>query len=270
METRCNGFHSQRFFVFSAMFIGWSLYTFCQKTFVASMSDLVRYRGLDKTELGTIASTFMMCYGIGKLIVDITSSNISGKLLLSIGLLSSGVCCMLFPTFTNTLVLTLLWGFHGCMQGFGWPGCASILKSWYAPDEIATWWSILTAGGNIGAMVTPLIMSSVASYMGWEGAFYFVGAMTSITTVLLWLLMKDSPPHSVNTSTSTATTTTKQVKNHSCSEILFNIDVWVLCISFLIFTALRCCISDWSQLYFIEAADLTESKSIFKNTLLIN
>ena len=134
-----NGFHRQRFFVFSAMFIGWSLYTFCQKTFVASMPDLIRHRGLDKTELGAIASVFTMFYGISKLVVDIISNNLSGKLLLSFGLMSRGICCMLFPYSNSVLILALLWALHGCMQGFGWPGCASILKSWYAPDEIATW-----------------------------------------------------------------------------------------------------------------------------------
>lgn len=258
-----NGFHRQRFFVFSAMFVGWSLYTFCQKTFVASMPDLIRHRGLDKTDLGAIASLFTVFYGISKLVVDITSSNFSGKLLLSFGLLSSGVCCVLFPYSNSVLTLAILWGLHGCMQGFGWPGCANILKSWYAPDEIATWWSILTAAGNIAAMTTPLAVANVAFYLGWESAFYLTGALTTITTVLLWLLVKDSPSQPINMSSSATGMASRRIKNHSCMEVIFNFDVWVLCISYLIFTMLRCCISDWSQLYFIEAADLTESKSIF-------
>lgn len=262
MEVCCSGFRRQRFLVFSAMFIGWSLYTICQKTFVASMSDLVRHRGLDKTDLGAIASIFTICYGISKSVVDITSSNLSGKLLLSIGLISSGVCCVLFPCSSNVAVLALLWGFHGFMQGFGWPGCANILKSWYARDEIATWWSVLTAAGNIGAMATPLAVANMAFYLGWESVFYLVGAVTSIITVLLWLLIKDSPLQPVNMSSSSTSTATRRVKNHSCSEVVFDLDVWVLCISYLIFTLLRCCISDWSQLYFVETAGLTEAKSI--------
>lgn len=47
------------------------------------MPDLVHHRELDKAELGAIASIFTMFYGISKLIIDITSSNASGKLLLS-------------------------------------------------------------------------------------------------------------------------------------------------------------------------------------------
>ena len=263
MVKHHSGFRRQRFFVFSAMFIGWSLYTFCQKTFVAAMPDLIRHRGLDKTDLGAIASIFTMFYGISKLAVDITASNLSGKLLLSFGLVSSGVCCILFPYSNSILVLTLLWGLHGCVQGFGWPGCANILKSWYAPDEIATWWSILTAAGNIAAMTTPLAVANIAFYLGWESAFYLTGAATTIATVFLWLLIKDSPSQPINSSSSSTSMTSRRVKKHSCMEVILNFDVWMLCISYLIFTMLRCCISDWSQLYFVEAADLTESKSMF-------
>ena len=106
-------------------------------------------------------------YGISKLVIDITSNILSGKLLVSLGLVSSGVCCVLFPCFSNVLVLTVLWGLHGCMQALGWPGCANLLKSWYGPNEIATWWSILTASGNIGGIATPLVVANIAFYWGW-------------------------------------------------------------------------------------------------------
>lgn len=261
MAVHCSGFHRQRLLVFSAMFIGWSLYNFCHKIFAASMSDLIRHRGLDKTDLGAIASAFTILYGISKLVIDITSSNLSGKLLLSLGLVSSGVCCVLFPCSSNVLVLTVLWGLNGCVQALGWPGCANLLKSWYGHDEIATWWSILTASGNIGGIATPLAVANLAFYWGWESAFYFVGTMAGITTVLLWLLIRDSPSQSVNLSSSITNPASRRVENHSCTQVVFNLDVWMLCISYIIFTVLRCCISDWSQLYFIEAADLTEAKS---------
>ena len=148
------------------------------------------------------------------------------------------------------------------MQALGWPGCANLLKSWYGHNEIATWWSILTASGNIGGIVTPLAVANLAFYWGWESAFYFVGTVASITAMLLWLLIKDSPSQSVNPSLLATNSTNRRVKNHSCSEVVFNLDVWIVCISYIIFTVLRYCISDWSQLYFIEAADLTEAKSI--------
>ena len=262
MPARYNGFRRQRLLVFSAMFIGWFLYNLCHKTFAASMSDLVRHRDLDKTDLGAITSVFTIFYGISKLVVDITSNNLSGKLLLSLGLISSGICCVLFPCSSNVLVLAAIWGLHGCVQALGWPACANLLKSWYGHGEIATWWSILTASGNIGGIVTPLAVANTAFYWGWESAFYFVGTLSSITAALLWLLIKDSPSQPVNPTSSAAILANRKVKSHSCSEVIFNLDVWILCLSFVIFTALRCCITDWSQLYFIEAAKLTEAKSI--------
>ena len=141
-------FYRQRFFMFLAISVGWCLYYFCRKTFVASMPELVRDRGLEKTHLGSIASSFTILYGVSKLISGIMSDNFSGKLLLSAGLFVSGVCCLLFPLSDHVLLLSVLWGCNGYVQGFGWPGCANVLKSWYSRDEIATWWSLLSAAGQ--------------------------------------------------------------------------------------------------------------------------
>ena len=111
----------------------------------------------------------------------------------------------------------------------------------------------------------PLAVANLAFYWGWESAFYFVGTVTGITAVLLWLLIKDSPSLSINSSSPITNLANRRVKNHSCTQVVFNPDVWMLCISHIIFTVLRCCISDWSQLYFIEAADLTEAESKTKS-----
>lgn len=168
---------------------------------------------------------------------------------------------MLFPCYNNVVVLSVLWGLHGCVQGLGWPGCTNIMKSWYTRSEIATWWSILTSAGNIGAMATPVVVANIAFYFGWESAFYLIGTVASITAVLLWLLIKDSPIQPANASSPTTSTANRKVKDHSYSAVIFNLDIWIICLSCFTFTVLRYCVSDWSQLYFVEAADLTEAKS---------
>ena len=50
----------------------------------------------------------------------------------------------------------------------------------------------MTAAGNIGAMATPLVVANTL-FWGWESSFYLIGTMASLTAVLLWLLIKDSP-----------------------------------------------------------------------------
>ena len=259
MEVTDTSFHRRRFFVFLAISQGWCLYYFCRKTFVASMPKLVRERGLEKTHLGSIASSFTILYGVSKLISGIMSDNFSGKLLLSVGLFISGVCCLLFPCFDHVLVLAALWGCNGYVQGFGWPGCANILKSWYGRGEIATWWSILSAAGNVGATITPLAFTYIALNFGWENAFYLTGMVACITGVLLWILIRDSPH--VNALTDKRRKGTEN--SHSWYEVLLEFDLWVVAFAYAMLGMIRYCISDWSLLYFTEATRLTEARGTF-------
>ena len=158
------------------------------------MPELTRYMKLDKTALGTISSSFTVFYGVSKFVSGVMSDSFGGKILISIGVIASGVCCLLFPLTSNALILALIWGVCGYMQGLGWPSCAKILRNWYGPDEITTWWALLSAAGNVGAMVTPIAFAYIAVYFEWKVAFYLTGVVALITGVLLWLLLIDSPP----------------------------------------------------------------------------
>ena len=246
------------------MSFGWVLYYFCRKSFVASMPDLIRHGGFNKTDLGTIASSFTIFYGLSKLVSGILSDKMSGKLLLTLGLFLSGICCLLFPHFQNVLILAALWGCNGFIQGLGWPGCTTLLKCWYSRDEIATWWSIASAAGNVGATLTPITFAYISLHFGWETAYHFTGIAAGITGLLLWFLLKDSPPSHLSVPSFLTDTTAKKAANsHNWYEILVQIDLWVVCSSYFMFSMIRYCVTDWSQLYYIEAAYLTETGGIF-------
>ena len=256
-----SSFYRQRFLVFMGISVGWFFYYFCRKMFVASMPELVRERGLAKTHLGSIASSFTILYGVSKLISGILSDKFSGKLLLSVGLFVSGICCILFPCFNHVLVLTVIWGCNGYVQGFGWPGCANILKNWYGRCEIATWWAILSAAGNAGAIITPLAFTYMALNFRWENAFYLTGMVACIIGVLLWLLIRDSSSQHVDILVDSSSKRT--TKSHSWYEVLQEFDVWVVGFAYAMLSMIRYCISDWSLLYFTEATELTGTKGTF-------
>ena len=266
-ESMGTNFHRERFFVFTGMCLGWFLYYFCRKCYVASMPDLTRYMNLDKTDLGTIASSFTILYGVSKFVSGVMSDMFSGKILVSIGLMSSGICCLLFPITNNVIILAMIWGICGYMQGLGWPGCAKILRNWYAPDEITTWWAILSAAGNVGAMVTPITFAYISLYFEWEITFYLTGVTALVTGVFLWLLLSDFPPEDLEKPS--AVTDKQEVvgpkkKQHHWYQVLLDLDVWVVSLCYLTLSLIRHCVSDWSQLYFMEEAFFTETEGRYR------
>ena len=257
-----SNFYGRRLFVFLLLSLGWFFYYFCRKTFMASMPELVRHRGLEKTHLGSIASSFTILYGVSKLISGIMSDHFSGKLLLSVGLCISGICCLLFPCFNHVLVLAVVWGCNGYVQGFGWPGCASVLKNWYTRGEMATWWAILSAAGNFGATITPLAFTFMALNFGWENSFYVTGALACAVGVLLWILIQESPSQRVSKSADSRNDK-RTVKNHLWYEVLVEFDVWLVGFACAMLAMIRYSISDWSMLYFTEVAEMTKTRGNF-------
>lgn len=266
MDKDRSNFYRYRFIMFLGISFGWFLYYFCRKSFVASMPELIRHGGFNKTDLGTIASSFTIVYGLNKLVSGILSDKLSGKLLLAIGLLLSGICCLVFPHSNSVLIASIVWGCNGFIQGLGWPGCAKLLKCWYDHGEIATWWSIASAAGNVGATLTPLTFAYISLHFGWKSAFHFTGIVACTTGFFLYSFLKDSPPQHLNIpSFLTGTTAKKKVNTHWWYEVLLQLDVWVVCLSYFVFSMIRHCITDWSQLYYIEAADLTEARGIVQS-----
>lgn len=225
------------------------------------MPELVRNRGLEKTHLGSIASSFTILYGLSKLISGIMSDHFSGKVLVTVGLLTSGFCCFIFPYFNHVLLLAVVWGCHGYVQGFGWPGCANILKKWYARGEMATWWALLSAAGNIGATVTPLTFTYMALNFGWEFSFRVTGTLACFVGVLLWLLIQESPSQHADKSADSRNN--KTARNHSWYEVLVEFDVWLVGFACATLAMIRYSISDWSMLYFTEEAGMTETGGTF-------
>ena len=218
---------------------------------------------LDKTALGTISSSFTVFYGVSKFVSGVMSDSFGGKVLISIGLIASGMCCVAFPLTSNLVVLALIWGVCGYMQGLGWPGCAKILKNWYAPNEITTWWALLSAAGNVGAMVALVVFAYIALYFEWEVTFYLTGASALVTGVFLWLLLSDYPPEDLEKPS--AMTDKQEVagpkkKKLHWYQILLELDVWVVSLCYLALSLIRHCVSDWSQLYFMEEAFYSETQ----------
>ena len=186
------------------------------------------------------------------------SDQFSGKLLLSVGLFTSGTCCLLFPCFNHVLMLAVVWGCNGYVQGLGWPGCANILRNWYSRSEIATWWAILSAAGNVGATIAPLTFTFIALNFGWENAYYLTGMVACTTGVLLWILLRDSPSQHTNTSADDR----KGRSHHSWYKVLLEFDVWVVGVAYAMLSLIRYSVSDWSLLYFIETTQLSEARGI--------
>ena len=258
-----------RWALYISLFIGWCSYYFCRKSFPASIPNLIADNGLSKDDIGTISSSFAAAYGFSKFLNSILSDHVSARKMFSVGLLLSGLGCLAFPFSAHSVpVSSSVWFVEGLIQGLGWAPCAKLLKVWYPPSQIGTWWSMLSTAGNVAAAIAPLLITYLSSVFNWRVSFTVIGAITIAVGLMVSFTIKDSPSE-VGVEMSFQKTKTekrgrKEVTKKSSLRWyspLFYGNLWVASAVYAALYAVKNAVADWSQLYFIQVANKSQAVS---------
>jgi ACS family hexuronate transporter-like MFS transporter len=82
--------------------------------------------------------------------------------------------------------------FLGVGEGGAFPAGTKAVAEWFPKKERALATGIFNSGGNIGAIVTPILVPAIVLTMGWRWAFIITGVMGFIW-LPLWLLLYRKP-----------------------------------------------------------------------------
>jgi ACS family hexuronate transporter-like MFS transporter len=91
----------------------------------------------------------------------------------------------------------------GATEAMGTPTQIKTIGSLFAPVQRAGAIGIANAAGNVGAIVTPLIIPWVALSFGWRASFVMVGAL-GLAWSVVWLFAARNLPKSAEVPTATA------------------------------------------------------------------
>lgn len=251
--------------IFYSMFLGYAFYYFTRKSFTFAMPTLMQDLGLDKSQLGFLASVWAVSYGLSKFASGIIGDRSNPRYFMSVGLILTGLCNIFFGLASSVMLFALFWGLNGWFQGFGWPGCARLLTHWYSQSERGRWWSFWNTSHNIGGALIPLIVGVSAQYFGWRVAMFVPGTICIFAGLFLINRLRDTPQ-------SLGLPTIERFRNDfpnkkvaheeeqelSVKEILFkhvltNPFIWILAISYFFVYIIRQAVNDWTVLYLVEA-----------------
>lgn len=127
-----------RWTVYCSLFLGYSSYYFCRKSYTFAIPSLIRELNLKKNELGVITSGFAAMYGVGKFSGGLLSDmyTLSPRRMFTVGMLLTGIVNILIGFTGNVWILACLWSVNGLAQGCGWPPCVKLLREWFSPYEV--------------------------------------------------------------------------------------------------------------------------------------
>lgn len=249
--------------IFYSMYIGYAFYYFTRKSFTFAMPAMVETLGFTKSDLGILGSILYLTYGISKFLSGILSDRSNPRYFMSIGLILTGICNILFGFSSSIYAFAIFWGLNGWFQGFGWPPCARLLTHWYSQSERGTWWGFWNTCHNVGGALIPLVTALVCQGLGWRFSMFFPGIACIFAGLFLMNRLRDTPqslglpPIEKYHSQGDFTRIVEEGDTLSTKEILFtyvikNSYIWVLAIAYFFIYIIRTAINDWGYFFLYE------------------
>jgi OPA family glycerol-6-phosphate transporter-like MFS transporter 4 len=253
-----------KYVIFSVIFFGYAMFGYNRKGVSFVIPKLLE-EGLENEQVGLILSGQNLAYAISKFLGGIISDRLSSRLLFSAGLLTSGLAAVLFSLVDSVTLFTLAWFMNGLAQGVGWPAIAKLLKNWFDPAELGTWWSAASASANVSGCVAPFLASYLILNYGWRFSLTFVGGLTIFGAAIAYLFIQDSPKtqpatgvgssnkRKVSDKSKTASPKKSATRSpHAKSPIKLLLRtkfIWVISLCYLIVSSIKTSVTDWSQMY---------------------
>lgn len=242
-----------KYLIFSVIFFGYAMFAYNRKGVSLVVPNLLK-DGIKQDQIGLILSSQNLAYAISKFLGGIISDKLSSRILFSSGLLASGLAAVLFGLSDSVMLFTFAWFLNGLAQGVGWPAIAKLLKNWFDPAELGTWWSLASASANMSGTVAPLISTYIIVNYGWRSSLMFVGSLTIFAALISITFLADSPKSAKSPKASPAKTkATAKSKAKNLGSPLMNLlgtkFIWVISLCYLIVSTVKTSLSDWSQVY---------------------
>ena len=162
-----------------------SLISYIDRNTLALLAPtILRETGLSAQAYGWIISAFSIAYTIG--------NPVWGRLLDRVGVrrgMLAAVSLWSLASAAHGLAsgfwsFALARGILGFGEGATFPGGLRTAVQTLPPEKRSRGIAVAYSGGSLGAVVTPLIVTPIALWFGWRGAFWFTGMAGA-----LWLLV---------------------------------------------------------------------------------
>ena len=171
-----------------------SLISYIDRNTLALLAPtILRETGLSGEQYGFIISAFSVAYMVGNPVWGMVLDRLGLRLgmLGAVGFWSVASAAHAFAGgFFSFGVARALLGFG---EGATFPGGMRTAVQTLPADKRSRGIAISYSGGSLGAIVTPLIVTPIAVWFGWRGAFWFTGGI-GLLWLVVWLVISRRIP----------------------------------------------------------------------------
>jgi ACS family hexuronate transporter-like MFS transporter len=148
--------------------------------------------GWSESDFGDVVFWFQAAYAIGYLgcgrLIDLIGARL-GYALVVVFWTGAHIAHALVSTLTGFILVRFALGLG---EAGNFPAGLKAISEWFPRRERALATGIFTAGSNVGAIVTPLIVPFITLHWGWRSAFIVTGSF-SVAWLAVWLTVYRPP-----------------------------------------------------------------------------
>jgi OPA family glycerol-6-phosphate transporter-like MFS transporter 4 len=206
--------------------------------------------------IGAISSANSIGYATGKLVAGLIAERVGPRAVFAGGLLGAAAANAAFTFMEHPLALQAAWLLNGVAQGCGWPAIAVLLRTLFRADQVASYWSVLSASGNVASAVAPTAVSLVIAVSGgsWRAPFLLAAAgATAMSLLFLGATAGLVPPPQQQQRGAAAGSPEQASWGALGRERLF----WVVSAAYAVTYFVKNALADWTQMYLMQTVSLT-------------
>lgn len=184
---------------FIGILVGYVCFYLVRNNFNLAIPHLQHDMGFTKTQLGLVTSAAAIAYGFSKFFMGIVSDRSNPRYFMATGLILAALVSLLLGTnfiLQSLVLMVVLAGFGGWVQGMGWPASARVMVHWFSESERGAKMSIWACAQNIGGGLVGLIAFIGMQYLSfsWQNSIFYLPALaTFAAAVLVLCFVRDTP-----------------------------------------------------------------------------
>lgn len=252
----------------------YSLYYVCRMSLSVVKQPLIDEGVLSAGQLGLVGSALLFVYAVGKFMNGFIADYCNIRRFMATGLFVSalinlilGVVGVLNDSFhlSTSLIFILfavLWGANGWMQSMGSPPGVICLSRWFPKSKRGTYYSIFSSTPYVGEFLSFIITGVIVGALGWKAGFIVASVAGLIGSLLVLLLVSDTPESkglpsvqtlSKETLSKEDTMPTKELQKY----VLKHPGIWIIAISSAFIYITKYAIAGWGVLFLQKARDFS-------------
>ena len=270
MASRSRVARQQRI-VFGTLLAGYASLYLCRANIDAA-GPLLLEAGYSKAELGSVASSAVLAYAIGKVVLGAVGDQIGGKRIILVAMVGSIAATVCIGLTSGLAMLTLFAVVNRFIQSGGWGGLVHVVSRWFPPGRHGAIMGALSASYEIGNAGTLLFCGALVRVgFGWRALFLINPAILAAVALLVALALQGAPP-------TPPTTAEKSVEDREGDErwgfkrafpwLAKKPAFWAAVVLSMLLTFVRTGFLTWTPVYLAEMAKRTGSATAISGAMM--